>query len=110
MAQLKHAQLQRECRSWRSGTVIAFCLLSLTFQAFGADWQATITKDPPGKFSSFRPMCAKYNFGWGGFTAAIGETHFTKTSGDRYLLEATGRSIGLVRALWRFDVNYRGLT
>jgi hypothetical protein len=100
----------RRCRSCRGGIVFVLCLLSYGFRASGADWQAGLSKDPSGKFPPLRPLRAKYNFGWSGFTAAIGETHFTKPSEDRYLLEATGRTIGLVRALWRFDVNYRGLT
>jgi hypothetical protein len=76
----------------------------------GADWPANVTKDPPGKFPLPRPLRAKYNFGWSGFTAALGETRFTRPSDDRCVFEGTGRTIGLVRALWRFDVNHHAVT
>ena len=72
-------------------------------------WQSTITKEPPGNFPPLRPMLANYRFGWSGFTAASGEVHFTKPSGSRFQLEATGRTIGLVRALWRMDVTHHAL-
>lgn len=42
-------------------------------------------------------------------TAATGDVHFTKPSNDRFQLEGMGRTIGLVRALWKLDVNYRAL-
>src|SRR5436305_15246696 len=35
--------------------------------------------------------------------------HFTNTGYKRFQLEATGRTIGLVRAWWRLDASYRGL-
>ncbi len=72
-------------------------------------WQSTITKEPPGNFPPLRPMLANYRFGWSGFTAASGEVHFTKPSGSRCQLEATGRTIGLVRALWKMDVTHRAV-
>jgi hypothetical protein len=89
---------------------IAFflCLLACSAPAFAADWQATVTKEP-GKFPELRPLRARYNFGWSGFTAAVGDIHFTKPSADRFQLEGNGRTIGLVRALWKFDVSYRSL-
>jgi hypothetical protein len=42
-------------------------------------------------------------------TAATGEIHFIKPSNDRFELDGTGRTIGLVRALWKLDVNYRAI-
>ena len=42
-------------------------------------------------------------------TAATGEIHFTKPSNDRFEFEGTGRTIGLVRALWKFDVTQRAV-
>ncbi len=84
--------------------LFAFCTGSLA-----ANWQATLSKDPPGNFPALRPLQASYRFGWSGFTAATGEVHFAKPSGDRFQFDGTGRTIGLVKALWKFDVNHRAV-
>jgi hypothetical protein len=68
-----------------------------------------VTKDPPGNFPELRPVRTSYNFGWSGFTAGVGDMHFTKTGDKRFQLEASGRTIGLVRAWWKLDASYRGL-
>src|SRR5215468_11941913 len=77
--------------------------------SFAADWQATLSKEPVGSFPELRPLRASYRFGWSGLTAATGDVHFTKPSEDKLQLDGTGRTIGLVRALWKFDVNYRAV-
>jgi Protein of unknown function (DUF3108) len=74
---------------------------------FAADWQATLSKEPAGNFPELRPLRASYRFGWSGVTAGSGEIHFTKPSNDRFQLDGTGRTIGFVRALWKFDVTQR---
>jgi hypothetical protein len=81
--------------------VLAFCSGS-----FAASWQSTVSKNPPGNFPELRPLRANYRFGWSGLPAATGEIHFTRASNDRLELEGTGRTIGLVRALWKLDLNY----
>jgi len=81
---------------------LAFCSSSLA-----ENWEATLSKDPAGNFPELRPLHASYRFGWSGLTAATGDVHFTKPSEDKFQLDGTGRTIGLVRALWKFDVNYR---
>jgi len=81
--------------------------LVTTFGA--ATWQSSLTKDPPGNFPELRPVRTSYHFGWSGFTAGTGDMHFTKTVDRKFQLEANGGSIGLVRALWKLDANYRGL-
>ena len=53
-------------------------------------------------------MRISYNFGWSGITAATGDVHFSKTD-KRFQLEAAGKSVGFVRALWKMDANYRSL-
>ena len=75
----------------------------------GATWQSTLTKDPPGPFPAPPPLEASYHFGWSGFTAAIAEARFSKPSNDRFQLEGSGRTLGLARVLWKFDVDYRSL-
>jgi hypothetical protein len=74
-----------------------------------ASWQSTITKDPPGNFPELRPLHATYHFGWAGLTAASADAHFSKPTQNRFQLDGTGRTTGLARALWRFDVNYRAV-
>jgi hypothetical protein len=87
-----------------SAILLAYCAAS---QA--ATWQATLSKEPAGNFPELRPLHASYRFGWSGLTAATGEVHFIKPSNDRFQLEGTGRTSGLVRALWKLDVNYRAV-
>lgn len=84
-------------------------LLASCTGSFAADWQATLSKEPAGNFPELRPLRASYRFGWSGVTAATGEIHFTKPSNDRFQLEGTGRTIGLVRALWKLDVTQRAV-
>jgi hypothetical protein len=80
---------------------LAFCSSSLA-----ENWEATLSKDPAGNFTELRPLRASYRFGWSGLTAATGDVHFTKPSADKFQLDGTGRTIGLVRALWKLDLNY----
>jgi hypothetical protein len=91
---------------------IAIGLLSLfasTLTSLGANWQSTLTKNPPGSFPELRPLHATYRFGWAGFTAATCEIHFTKPSENKFELDGTGRTIGLVRALWKLDADYHSV-
>jgi hypothetical protein len=83
---------------------LAFCSSSLA-----GNWQATLSKDPAGNFPELRPLQASYRFGWSGLTAATGDVHFTKPSENKFQLNGTGRTIGLVRALWKLDVNYQAV-
>jgi Protein of unknown function (DUF3108) len=87
-----------------SAILLASCAAS---QA--ANWQATLSKEPAGNFPELRPLHASYRFGWSGLTAATGEVHVIKPSRDRFQLEGTGRTSGLVRALWKLDVTYRAV-
>ena len=84
-------------------------LLALCSDSLAGNWQATISKDPAGNFPDLRPLRASYRFGWSGLTAATGEVHFTKPSTDKFQLDGTGRTVGLVRALWKLDANHRAV-
>ena len=84
--------------------VVALCTLLL-----GANWEATLSKDPAGNFPELRPLRASYRFGWSGLTAATGDVHFSKPAGDKFQFDGTGRTIGFVRALWKFDVNHQAI-
>jgi hypothetical protein len=85
---------------------LLFAFFAFCSSSFAEDWQATLSKDPAGDFPELRPLRASYRFGWSGLTAATGDVHVTKPSGNKLQLDGTGRTIGLVRALWKLDVNY----
>src|SRR5207253_5001022 len=84
-------------------------LLASWTGSFAADWQATLSKEPAGNFPELRPLRASYRFGWSGLTAATGDVHFSKPTGDKFQFDGTGRTIGFVRALWKLDVNHRAV-
>jgi len=91
-------------KAWATVSALAMCSGSLA-----ANWESTVSKNPPGNFPELRPLRATYRFGWAGLTAATGEVHFTKASDDRFQLDGTGRTIGFVRALWKLDLNYQAV-
>jgi hypothetical protein len=98
------------CRSRFRITNCAIAILLASWNgSLAADWQATLSKEPPGNFSELRPAHAFYRFGWSGVTAATGEIHFTRPSNDRFQLEGAGRTTGFVRALWKLDVTQRAI-
>jgi Tfp pilus assembly protein FimT len=104
-----------ELKSRKNRTKIAFSFLGLAIfplvgsLAFAAAWQSTLTKDPPGNFPEPRPLRATYNFGWAGLTAATTDVHFSRSANKHFQLEGVGRTTGLARALWRYDVNYHAV-
>ena len=87
----------------------AFLLTLIGIASAAPIWESTLTKDPPGNFPELRPVRTTYHFGWSGITAGSGDIHFARTDG-RFQLEAAGRTIGFVRALWKLDASYHGLT
>ena len=91
----------------RPAQFIAAILFAFCTELPAANWQATISKEPPGTFPELRPLHASYRFGWSGFTAATGDVHFNKPSEDKFQFDGTGRTIGFVRALWKLDVSHR---
>ena len=93
----------------RPTTCATAIVLASCTAALGTNWQATLSKQVAGDFAELRPLRASYRFGWSGLTAATGEIHFIKPSNDRFELDGTGRTTGLVRALWKLDVNYRAI-
>jgi hypothetical protein len=96
---------------WRTTSVCLIALLAIALVGIGyaaPGWESSLTKDPPGNFPELRPLRTTYHFGWSGFTAGVGDMRFTRTGDKRFQLEATGRTIGLVRAWWKLDATYRG--
>jgi hypothetical protein len=91
------------------GYSVAAIFVFISAAGFAASWQSTVNKEPPGSFPAPPPLEASYHFGWAGLTAATAEAHFSKPSPEHFLLEGNGRTVGLARFLWRFDVNYRSV-
>lgn len=71
------------------------------------EWEANLTKEPPGNFPALRSVRATYHFGWSGITAGTGDIHVKKTD-RQFQFEAAGKTIGFVRALWKLDASFRG--
>src|SRR5437660_1659999 len=46
---------------------------------------------------------------WSGITAAMADVWFHRGDDGSFVLEGKGRTVGLARVLWRFDVNYRSV-
>lgn len=94
----------------RHPLVVAGILLFLFGHAVCAapEWEATLTKDPPGNFPPLKSLRTNYHFGWSGITAGTGDIHINKTD-KGFQADATGKTIGFVRALWKLDASYRGL-
>jgi len=70
------------------------------------DWASTLTHDARGNFPDLRPGHATYVYGWSGITAATSEVSFRHGEQQTLVLEAKGRTLGLARILWRFDLSY----
>ena len=94
-------------RVWPIGYILVGVLIASASSLFAdPEWQANLSKEPPGNFPLLRPLRGKYVFGWSGFTAATAEVYFARPD-DRCQVEGSGRTVGLARALWRYDVTYR---
>ncbi len=79
------------------------------FAATGANWETTVTAAAPGSFPPARAMHAKYGFGWSGFPGGTADIRLTKPSPDRLQVDARLGTIGLVRALWKFDASHTSI-
>ncbi len=75
----------------------------------GTDWASTLTHDPRGNFPDLRPGHATYVYGWSGITAGTSEVSFRHGEQQTFVLDGKGRSVGLARMLWRFDLSYRSV-
>lgn len=89
----------------RRGAIICFLLGPAVAPLLGASWESTLNPPAPSAVPPPRPMHSKYGFGWSGFPGASAEVNLSKQSGDRFQLDVTGRTLGLVRTLWKFDAN-----
>lgn len=71
--------------------------------AIGASWESTITSASPPSFPNPRPLRARYGFGWSGFPCGTADIRLNKPNSDRLQLDIGARTIGLARALWKYD-------
>ncbi|MGI9115934.1 MAG: DUF3108 domain-containing protein [Chthoniobacterales bacterium] len=71
------------------------------------EWASTLTAEPRGNFPDLRPVHATYAFGWSGITAATADVYFHRGEDNAFFLEGRGRTIGLARMLWKYDITYR---
>src|SRR5438477_3331357 len=95
-------------RAWWKWCLRLGCYLAPACSLLGTpDWQTSLSNEAPGNFPPLRPWHGKYFFGWSGFTAATTEVRFSRLGLDRCEVEGSGRTVGLARALWRYDVSYR---
>ncbi len=90
------------------GILLGAALLTLTAAGAAPAWEKTVTDLPRGDFPNPRPLVATYNFGWNDLVAATAEIRFDQ-SGDSLQLQGAGGTIGMVRALWKFDTRHRAL-
>lgn len=99
------------CSSRRRAALVIAGLFFGNSIAFAAatDWPSTLSKDPRGNFPDLRPVHATYAFGWSGITAATAEVDFHRDDNNTAVLEGRGRTIGLARVLWHYDVSYRSV-
>lgn len=93
-------------RRWFTPALVVSCFILASNGLAAASWESTLTSDPPGNFPLLRPVRTTYRFGWSGLTAGTGDLHFTGPTDGRFQLEGTGKTIGLVRALWKLDAEH----
>ncbi len=89
--------------------LVTLLLLCSVATSQGADWKKSLTDSTPGTFPLPRSLVANYRFGWSGFTAATATVDLTRRDDQSVELKGRGRTIGLVRLLWRMDVSHDAL-
>ena len=97
--------ISRAKASWK-------CLAALgcfAVTASAATWESSVTSAAPPAFPNPRPMHARYGFGWSGFPGATADIRLTRAGADRLQLDVSARTIGLVRALWKFDATHTSI-
>jgi hypothetical protein len=94
---LKRALVSAGCTAFYAASLLA-----------APDWTSTLTRDPRGDFPELPPLRATYAFGWSGITAGTADVHFLRDA-NTFVLEGHGRTIGLARVLWKYDVSYRSV-
>ncbi|HEY3602665.1 MAG TPA: DUF3108 domain-containing protein [Chthoniobacterales bacterium] len=84
-------------------------LLTLTAAAPApAEWEKTVTIRPRGAFPNPRQLVGIYDFGWSELVAATAEIRVDDGNGN-LRLDGDGATVGVVRALWKFDTHHRAV-
>ena len=81
--------------------VVVTALLAATGVA--GDWQRQLSPVEPGSFPLPRPLHLSYKFGWSVLPAGEAEANFTRTEAGLLRMDVKGKTIGLVRTLWRMN-------
>ena len=93
--------------SWCAVILTSLGILISQQTRAASNWPSTLTRDPRGSFPDLRSVRASYVYGWSGITAAASDVYFHRGDQETFVLEGRGRTVGLARVLWRFDLNYR---
>jgi len=95
--------------TWCAALLTSLGIFGSQETSAASNWSSTLTHDPRGPFPELRPARATYAYGWSGITAATSEVYFHRGDQQTLVLEGRGRTVGLARVLWRFDLNYRSV-
>jgi hypothetical protein len=90
----------------RIAALLGLAVSLSTPAVFAASWEAGLTASSPPTFPNPRPMHARYGFNWSAFPCATADIRLTKPSAGRLQLDASARTTGLVRTLWKFDATH----
>lgn len=89
--------------------LVAVGLLAFASALSAENWESTLTPFTGGSFPQPRAVHAQYAFGWSGLTAASVDVHFGKALEGRLKLEGKGGTVGLARAIWRYDLDHTAI-
>jgi hypothetical protein len=73
------------------------------------DWRDSLTPPTPGYFPMPAPVKLCYRMGWAGIPAGEATVWFHSGTDGRIEMDATGRSTGAARALWRLDATHKAV-
>ena len=91
--------------------LVFVCLsLAVISSARGAGWETTLPPFTPGTFPEARPLRVRYNFGWGGYSAAKADIRLEKLPNGQHRFEASGGTMGLARTLWSYDLRHSAVS
>jgi len=90
--------------------LVGICSGLVTASLCAEDWESTVPPFAPGTAAELRPVRVQYGFGWNGLTAATADLRLAKTADGLLRLDATGRTIGFARTLWKYDAKHVGIS
>ena len=91
-------------------TLLALAIMAASpVRATPPDWRTDVPLAAPGSFPLPRPYRAKYCFGWSKLSAAESTVVTSRPRKNLLQVDVEGRTIGVVRALWRMDARQTAL-